>query len=277
MDRRTFFAAGLVSLLAGCATPGRRAAAPVTAGTGGSLPVAPNSNPPTSNPAYGQMLPPAGLPFTGPSMTVTQLPPGSDARLALTIDDGIDTTVVAAYLDVVERTGQQLTFFPNGIYPAWTTHADRLRPLVRSGQVQLGNHTWSHPDLTRLPDTRVLAELRRNHVFLVRTFGVDPRPWWRPPYGAHDSRVDALAASLGYTRVTLWAGSLGDARLLTSPVLMAQARRWLTGGRIVIGHANHPTVIALLPQIEELLRERNLELITLARAADDAARNLGHT
>lgn len=114
-------------------------------------------------------------------VVVSRLPAEHERQLALTIDDGIDPAVVGAYLDMVERTGDQLTFFPNGVYPAWTQYRSRLRPLVAAGQVQIGNHTWSHLDLTRPPDARVLAELRRNHVFLVQTLGVDPRPWWRPP------------------------------------------------------------------------------------------------
>ena len=52
-------------------------------------------------------------------------------------------------------------------------------------------------------------------------------------------------------------------RLLTPQVLMAQARRYLQPGAIMLGHANHPTVTELFGQIEARLRQRNLTPVTL--------------
>ena len=56
-----------------------------------------------------------------------------------------------AYTQFAKDTGVRLTFFVNGTYDSWTDNLAMLRPLVESGQIQLGNHTWSHPDLTTLP------------------------------------------------------------------------------------------------------------------------------
>src|SRR6185437_9577134 len=97
--------------------------------------------------------------------------PAVGNTVALTIDDGVSSDVVAAYLDFIQRTGVRVTFFPNGVYPSWTQHAPTLRPLVDSGQVQLGNHTWSHPDLVTLSDSAVVDKLSRNEKFLWNTFG----------------------------------------------------------------------------------------------------------
>ena len=76
------------------------------------------------------------------------------------------------------------------------------------GQIQLGNHTWSHPDLTKLPLTAAAEELRHNHDFLWKTYGVDARPYFRPPYGQHNTHIDKISSELGYTANTLWSGSL---------------------------------------------------------------------
>jgi peptidoglycan/xylan/chitin deacetylase (PgdA/CDA1 family) len=188
------------------------------------------------------------------------------ADIALTVDDGTDADVIEAYARLSARTGLRLTFFPNGINPGWTTHAPLLRPLVEAGQVQIGNHTWSHPDLTRIAPSRAAEEIGRNEDFVQRTYGVTARPYLRPPYGAHDSATDHLAADLGYTHVTLWNGTLGDSALLTPAVLMAQARQWLGSRRIVLGHANHPTVVGLYDQLLGLLQDRHLRTVTLDEA-----------
>ena len=57
---------------------------------------------------------------------------------------------------------------------------------MESGQIQLGNHTFSHPDLVGLPKDQVAKELPRDHQCLMGTYGVDGRRYYRPPYGSHN-------------------------------------------------------------------------------------------
>ncbi|GAA3166511.1 hypothetical protein GCM10010531_19000 [Blastococcus jejuensis] len=204
---------------------------------------------------------PAPLP---PPVGVVSGLPGEGTSLALTIDDGTNTDVVAAFTAFAADTGVRLTFFPNGRYRSWEDNARALRPLVDSGQVALGNHTWSHPDLTTLADAEVAEQIRRNRDFLARTFGVRDSPFFRPPYGARDERTDRIAADLGHPTIALWDGTLGDSRVLTPAELMASARDWFTAQRIVVGHANHRTVTGLYGDLVGLLAERNLQTVTLA-------------
>jgi peptidoglycan/xylan/chitin deacetylase (PgdA/CDA1 family) len=200
-------------------------------------------------------MPPAGV--------VSRLP-GDGASLALTIDDGVSTEVVAAFVAFAADSGVRLTFFPNGRYRSWVDNAVALRPLVDSGQIALANHTWAHPDLTTLDDAAVAEEIRRNRDFLRATFGVHDSPFFRPPYGAHDARIDRIAADLGHPTIALWNGTLGDSRVLTPPELLAAADQWFAAQRIVVGHANHPTVTTVYGDLLALIRERGLRTVTLA-------------
>ena len=84
-----------------------------------------------------------------------------------------------------------------------------------------------------------------------------------PPYGARNPRVDAIAKDAGYPTPVLWTGSYGDATTVTPQFLLSQARRYLTPGTIVLGHANHPTVLGLFDQITGIIRERGLQPVTL--------------
>src|SRR5215213_1602615 len=124
-------------------------------------------------------------PSAAPAGVVQGLP-GNGTSLALTIDDGTNTEVVAAFAEFAADTGTRLTFFPNGCYSSWKENAAALRPLVESGQVALGNHTWSHPDLTTLGDREVAEEIGRNRDFIADLFGVSDSPFFRPPFGARD-------------------------------------------------------------------------------------------
>ena len=66
--------------------------------------------------------PPAGVPVLPPTGVVDALP-GDGSSLALTIDDGTNTEVVAAFAAFAADTGVRLTFFPNGCYRSWEDNA----------------------------------------------------------------------------------------------------------------------------------------------------------
>jgi peptidoglycan/xylan/chitin deacetylase (PgdA/CDA1 family) len=189
--------------------------------------------------------------------------PGDGNLLALTLDDGVNTDVVRLYTQFAKDTGIRLTYFVNGRYASWTENSDLLRPLVESGQIQLGNHTWSHPDLATLPKDQVADQLRHNHQFLMRTYGVDARPYYRPPYGSHNPVVDGVAADLGYAVPTMWAGSLGDENVLPEGEIVKMANKYFNPQAIVIGHLNHLPVTHVYGQLADVIRSRNLRTVTL--------------
>ena len=189
--------------------------------------------------------------------------PGHGDLLALTLDDGVNGDVVRLYTQFAKDTGLRLTYFVNGTYKSWTDNLALLRPLVESGQIQLANHTWSHPDLTVTPKSLVAKQITRNHDFLRKTYGVDAAPYFRPPYGKHNPTVDAVAADLGYTAVTLWCGSLSDSTVLAEDYIVRMANQYFTAQSIVIGHLNHLPVTNVYPQLVEIIRARNLRSVTL--------------
>jgi len=218
----------------------------------------------------GPTAPPALL-SAGPLSARIPLPgggaltkiPGQGNLLALTLDDGVSSEVVRAYIQFAKDTGARMTFFVNGIYNSWTDNLAILRPLVDSGQIQLGNHTWSHPDLTTVPKSKIAQELTRNDEFLKKTYGVGVKPYYRPPYAKHNAAVDAVAADLGYTVPVLWSGSLSDSTVITEEYIVKMANQYFTPQAIVIGHLNHLPVTHVYPQLVDVIRSRNLRTVTL--------------
>ncbi|WP_217634355.1 polysaccharide deacetylase family protein [Herbiconiux ginsengi] len=275
VDRRVFLGVLGVGVLAGgsailavsgAAAPQARTAPPTPSATPrptSSATPTPSPTPtptPTPTPAAPALPPLEKIPLPGGSLTGL---PGDGDLLAWTVDDGSNADVIRLYTEFAERSGTRLTFFVNGTYPGWTQHADLLRPLVQSGQIQLGNHTFDHVDLTKLSDADVLDQLQRNHGFLQSTYGIDARPYFRPPYGYHDDRVDALAASIGYTCPVLWYGSLSDSGLITEQQVVDFATQWFLPQHIVIGHLNYLPVTNVFPQLQGIIAERGLRTVTL--------------
>ena len=189
--------------------------------------------------------------------------PGDGNLVALTVDDGGSSEVIAAYARWCAETGMRVTFFLNGSLPGWTEHAGLLAPLIANGQVQMANHTWTHSDLLTLDDAAIQQDLLINDDFIRNTYGVEARPYFRPPFGKHDARVDAAAAAIGYTVPVLWYGSFADSGEIPAEVLLQYANEWLLPQHIVIGHANHSPVTTVFPQIAQIIAERGLQPVTL--------------
>jgi peptidoglycan-N-acetylmuramic acid deacetylase len=274
VDRRSFMmalAAGTAAALSGCASNAVLVANAQQPPRGANGPRSAKPTP-TATDASGHPLrllqsakPDLPVIRGGPPSHITHLD-GEGQNVALSIDDGISPEVVSAYIDFAAATGVRFTFFVTGSYASWTDHKDKLRPFVDSGQIQLANHTWTHPDLTRCSGSQIEYELTRCEKFLNNTFGVTGKPFLRPPYGDSNGYVDGVAASLGYTSMTTWYGTFGDSGLITQAVLLDLAKKWIRPQAVVIGHANHPTVTHLYGPISDIIRSRHLQTVTL----DDA-------
>lgn len=234
-------------------TPSSTASGSASATPSASSAATPSSSATSSNPV------PAAHDWTGPQTGL----PGEGKYIAWTVDDGADPEVVRAYAEFAHRTGTRLTFFINGQYPAFNQHRDLLLPLVKSGQLQIANHTYSHAALTSLTDEQIVSELTRNDEEIMRLFGVSSKPYFRPPYGYYDARVLAAAASCGFTRPVLWYGSLADSSNISSSEVYAYAEKYALAQHILIGHLNYRGVVSELDRIRGLLDQRGLTTVTI--------------
>lgn len=258
MDRRqllTMLAAGTAVALTGCT---RAEGEPLESGSAGGLPSLPNPLPVTPR----LPPPPIGPKTRIPAQTITALP-GSGTSMALTVDDGASPEVVGAYIQFAKDTGARFTFFVTAQYDSWSIHRDALRPLVDSGQIQLANHTWSHADLTAISASTVAYQLEAAKTYLRNNFGTDGTPYYRPPFGRHNGTVDRVAADLGYTVPTMWYGSLSDSGVITEDYLIECAHKYFHPQTIIIGHANAPAVTHCYGQLVDIIKERNLSMVTL--------------
>src|ERR1700676_5559528 len=84
------------------------------------------------------MVPLERLP--APVGILTRLP-GDGNQLALTVDDGVSSAVVAAFGQFCRDTGTRLTFFANGANPSWPDNAAPRRPMVAPATFRWPNNT----------------------------------------------------------------------------------------------------------------------------------------
>ncbi|MCX2923383.1 polysaccharide deacetylase family protein [Streptomyces sp. NEAU-W12] len=118
---------------------------------------------------------------------------GRGSTMVLTFDDGPDPRYTPDILDTLAAYDVRAMFFVCG--EMVSHNKDLLVRMADEGHV-VGNHTWSHPLLTRLTRSRIRFEMERTSDIIEEEYGERPR-WFRAPYGAWNRATFQLGAELG--------------------------------------------------------------------------------
>ncbi len=182
---------------------------------------------------------------------------GTQSRyVALTFDDGPGRQTQRV-LELLARNGQRATFFVLGRQLA----EQPALPAVQARAGAIGDHTFSHSDLTKLSPDRVAAELGNTRQLLERASG-SPVMLFRPPYGARNPVVDATAKRFGLLQV-IWNVDTQDSEHATPAQIVQLAREGMRPGAVILLHENQPQTLVALPRILRTLRNRGLRSVTV--------------
>jgi peptidoglycan/xylan/chitin deacetylase (PgdA/CDA1 family) len=212
-----------------------------------------------------------------PHTSVTYYVQTAEPVVAFTFDDGPGPRWTPMVLDALEEHRVPATFFMVGRNVR--RHGDLLRG--RLDRHEVGNHTWSHPDLAQLDRLQVQAELIKTHQTIQAVTGRMPR-LMRPPYGHLGGSTLLAANTLGYDMV-LWSQQMRERRYLSCAD--EQVHDIVDGARpgaIIlahdVGHRRRLVALRRLGEIFTALRARGFRLVTVSellslgpRAATPAA------
>jgi peptidoglycan/xylan/chitin deacetylase (PgdA/CDA1 family) len=189
--------------------------------------------------------------------------------VALTFDGAWDDAGVPRILATLARRHATATFFVTGSwvkrYPGLAARIGRRYPV--------GNHSWSHPQMSALSWTEIRKELRRAEWWIRAETGRDPKPYFRFPYGDRSADSIAVVNALGYTSVR-WSldtwGWMGPAEGQSKATVLHRVASMLSPGDIVLLHigANRDGSMLdaeALPAILRLLDRRGYRTVTLDR------------
>ena len=198
-----------------------------------------------------------------PAGRIKNLPISNVKRIAWTVDDGSSPEGIKDYLDFMQERDLRMTFFITSEYSGWISNRVQVQELVDSGQLQLANHTHLHPSLRGSSNARITEELTSCGKFIEDTFGVQARPYFRPPYGHIDARVESIASELGYTSPIMWSGSLGDTARQRRQSIIQLGSKYIQDGVILLDHFNSRTPKPVFDELFKLLEQRKLRTVTL--------------
>lgn len=186
--------------------------------------------------------------------------PAAGKRVALTFDDGGGATAWYWILRELRDGHAKGTFFPIGEYVGG--YARREAGLTVKGSMAIGSHSWNHPDLTRLSDAEVRAQLKQTDDVWWNDFQASTVPYLRPPYGSYNAHVLAIAGQMGYSRIVMWDVDSND---WTNPgvnVIVNNVLTHVRNGSIIVLHTRGAAPKAL-PLIIAALHARHYQMVTI--------------
>lgn len=118
--------------------------------------------------------------------------------VVFTFDGGAGIQSLEKIITVLDDHDIKATFFVTGKWAE--TQSSALKKISDAGH-EVFNHTYSHPDLTKLTSAQITEEFSKAESKISAVTGKTTKPFYRPPYGARNSSVRELAASLGYQTI----------------------------------------------------------------------------
>ncbi|KOU74843.1 hypothetical protein ADK57_06880 [Streptomyces sp. MMG1533] len=174
----------------------------------------------------------------------------------MTFDDGPAAPETATLLTYLAQYNARATFFTVGQNVA--AHPDLVRAEARAGH-EVGNHSWSHPDLTKLTSEQVAYQLNRTSAAIKAATGKVPT-LFRPPYGAVNSTVR------GATKLSpvLWTLDTEDWKYPDAAKVAQSVIGKVKRNDVVLMHDIHPTSVAAVPQILRTLTADGYHFVTVS-------------
>ncbi|HEX3316914.1 MAG TPA: polysaccharide deacetylase family protein [Solirubrobacteraceae bacterium] len=176
--------------------------------------------------------------------------------VALTFDDGPGPYTRLA-LRKLHAAHVPATFFLVGK----EVDAYRALPPVEGAAAAIGDHTYTHPQLTALDPSAMQSEISRAQTRISQAAHVPVR-LFRPPYGARNPAIDGEAKALDMVEI-LWDVDTRDSEGADYAGIAANVRRQVRPGSIVLMHENRGQTIRALDHVIQTLRRKHLRPVTV--------------
>lgn len=122
----------------------------------------------------------------------------SKKELYLTFDNGYENGFTPKILDILKEHQVPAIFFVTGHYVK--EEPDLIKRMVAEGHL-IGNHSWSHPDMSQISNAKLREELDKVRIEVQRITNQQSMTYLRPPRGIFNERILQASKELGYTSV----------------------------------------------------------------------------
>jgi peptidoglycan-N-acetylglucosamine deacetylase len=183
--------------------------------------------------------------------------------IAMTFDDGPSAETTPRLLDILKQRNIKVTFFEIG------QNAERnpaiVKRILAEGH-EIGNHSWTHPQLSKLSDERVTEEITKTQDAIKNASGSGYTPTLlRPPYGAITARQkDWIEKQFGLS-IIMWSVDPFDWKRPGASVIEQRILAGARPGAIILSHDIHKQTVDAMPATLDALLAKGFKFVTVSQ------------
>jgi peptidoglycan-N-acetylglucosamine deacetylase len=181
--------------------------------------------------------------------------------IAMTFDDGPSAENTPRLLEILKQRNIKATFFLIG--QNVVSNPDLVRRILAEGH-EIGNHSWTHPQLSKLSDDRVTAEITQTQDAIKDASGFTPI-LLRPPYGAITPRQREWIENRFGLNIILWSVDPFDWKRPGASVITQRILSQTRPGAIILSHDIHKQTVDAMPATLDALIAKGYKFATVSQ------------
>lgn len=205
-----------------------------------------------------------------PKIHLTDLEPNPIYRgnphkpmVALLINVAWGNEYIPDILKTLNNQHVKSTFFFDG---SWVKKNPEMAKTIKEAGHEIGNHAYSHPDLSRYSVEQVIDELTKTNDIIEETLKVKPI-WFAPPSGSFNDNTIKVAHQLNMNTI-LWTVDTIDWRNPETWGMVKRVVEEIENGSMVLMHPTKPTAEGLDAMINSI-KEKGYRLGTVSDLMDE--------
>ncbi len=181
--------------------------------------------------------------------------------VAMTFDDGPSAELTPRLLDMLKARHLKATFFLIG--KNVEAHPEIVRRILAEGH-EIGNHTWDHPQLSKLTDEQTREEIVKTQDAIQTACGITPT-LLRPPYGALNKPQHTWIPKELKVNVIYWSVDTEDWKRPGPETITRRVLEGARPGAIILQHDIHEQTIEAMPAALDGLIAKGYHLVTISQ------------
>lgn len=181
-----------------------------------------------------------------------------DNKISISFDAAWGGDKTLGILDLLDEYNIKTTFF---LVDIWTQkYPELVKEIVARGH-EIGNHSTSHPQMSKLNETQIAKELNIQADNVLAIAGVRP-VLFRPPYGDYNNRVITTARAQGFVPIQ-WSVDSLDWKNRGAQEIINRATK-VKSGDIVLFHNDSQYILDALPAVLKYYAENGYSVVPIS-------------
>lgn len=180
-------------------------------------------------------------------------------EIAISFDAAWGSDKTQSIIDILNGEGITATFFLVGM---WVDKNADLVMAIDDGGFEIGTHSDTHPDMTKISGENVREELEKSMSKISSITGKKVEVF-RPPYGAYNNTLISTASSLGLSTIQWDVDSL-DWKGIAAEKICSNILSKTKSGSIILCHNNADHIVEALPTVISSLKSRGYHFVNMS-------------